>query len=186
LSGFKKISREGIILTTGFNAPVDVKIEIGGKEETVTVISESPLVDTKKTTTGGDFTPDQMLKIPTARDPWQVINMAPGIVLSGPNVGGSASGQQLTVSAFGTSASVQWNLEGGNITDMSSNSSPMYFNFDSFQEIQVVTGGGDVSVQSSGVFINLITKSGSNVVKGGADMTFENHSMTSNNVSEAA
>src|SRR5690348_12921582 len=53
LSGFKTISREGIVLTSGFNAPVDAKMQIGGKEETVTVISESPLVDTKKTTTGG-------------------------------------------------------------------------------------------------------------------------------------
>jgi photosystem II stability/assembly factor-like uncharacterized protein len=53
-----------------------------------------------------------LLKIPTARDPWQVVNMAPGIVLSGANVGGSASGQQLTISAYGTSGNVQWNLEG--------------------------------------------------------------------------
>ena len=69
--------------------------------------SPSPrLVDTtKKTTTGGDFTVDQMLKVPTARDPWQVVNMAPSIVLSGVNVGGSASGQQLGISAFGSSDS---------------------------------------------------------------------------------
>jgi hypothetical protein len=185
LSGFKKVTREGVMLTTGFDATVDMKMEIGKVEEAVTVISESPLVDTKKTTTGGDFTVDQMLKIPTARDPWQVINMAPSIVLSGVNVGGSSSGQQLTVSAFGQSGSVQWNLEGGNITDMSSNSSPAYFNFDSFQEIQVVTAGGDVSVQSAGVFINLITKSGSNVLKGAADTTFENASMQGQNVTQA-
>jgi len=185
LSGFKKVTREGIVLTSGFDAAVDMKMEIGKVEEAVTVISESPLVDTKKTTTGGDFTVDQMLKVPTARDPWQVINMAPSIVLSGVNVGGSASGQQLGISAFGTSGSVQWNLEGGNITDMASNSSPSYFNFDSFQEIQVVTSGGDVSVQSSGVFINLITKSGSNVLKGSADTTFENASMQGQNVTQA-
>src|ERR1041385_10768 len=186
LSGFKKGIRENVVLTSGFVASVDMKMEIGKVQEQLTVVAESPLVDTKRTTTGGDFTVDQLLKVPTARDPWQVINMAPGIVLSGPNVGGSASGQQLTVSAFGSSGNVQWNLEGGNITDMSSNSSSMYFNFDSFQEIQVVTGGGDVSVQSSGVFINLITKSGSNVFKGGADVTFENSAMQGNNVSQAA
>jgi hypothetical protein len=38
---------------------------------------------------------------------------------------------------------------GGSITDLSSNSSPSYFNFDSFSEIQVTNGGGDVTVQSS-------------------------------------
>jgi len=185
LSGFKKVTREGVILTTGFDATIDMQMVLGKVEEAVTVVSESPWVDTKKTTTGGDFTVDQMLKVPTARDPWQVINMAPSIVLSGVNVGGSASGQQLGVAAFGQSGSVQWNLEGGNITDMASNSSPMYFNFDSFQEIQVVTSGGDVSVQSAGVFINLITKSGSNVLKGSADTTFENSSMQGQNVTLA-
>ena len=91
--------------------------------------------------------------------------MTPG-VQAGLNVGGSASGQQVGLSIFGTGANVQWNLEGGSITDLSSNSSPSYFNFDSFEQIQVVTGGGDVSVQSSGLSINLVTKSGSNVFKG--------------------
>ena len=33
------------------------------------------------------------------------------------------------------------NLEGGSITDVSSNSSPRYYNFDSFEQIQVQTGG---------------------------------------------
>ena len=100
------------------------------------------------------------------------------------NVGGSASGQQVGLSIFGTGANVQWNLEGGSITDLSSNSSPSYFNFDSFEQIQVVTGGGDVSVQSSGLSINLVTKSGSNVFKGTALMTFENDKTQSQNVTE--
>ena len=113
-------------------------------------------------------------KIPTARDPWQIVNMTPGVSLSGYNVGGSQSGQQLTPSVRGSSASVQWNLEGGSITDLSSNSSSIYFNFDSFDQIQVMTGGGDVSVQSSGLAINLVTKSGSNVFKGTFNATYEN------------
>src|SRR5262249_8122990 len=75
-----------------------------------------------------------------------------------------------------------WNLEGGSITDLSSNSSPSYFNFDSFEQIQVTTGGGDVSVQSGGVSVNLVTKSGSNVFKGTALATFENDTMQANNV----
>src|SRR5678815_1703384 len=85
----------------------------------------------------------------------------------------------------GTGANVQWNLEGGSITDLSSNSSPSYFNFDSFSEIQVTNGGGDVTVQSSGLSINLVTKSGSNVFKGSGVFTFENDKTQANNVSEA-
>lgn len=47
-----------------------------------------------------------------------------------------------TLSVYGSSgqqaaaAPVQWNLEGGSITDLSRNSSPQYWNFDSFEQIQ--------------------------------------------------
>src|SRR5215213_532361 len=109
--------------------------------------------------------------------------MTPG-VQAGLNVGGSASGQQVSLASRGTGSNVQWNLEGGSITDLSSNSSPSYFNFDSFEQIQVTTGGGDVSVQSSGLAINLVTKSGSNVFKGSLVGTFENDAMQGNNVSK--
>jgi len=63
------------------------------------------------------LTADILEKIPTARDPWQIVNMTPGVQLSGYNVGGSQSGQQLTPSVRGSTANVQWNLEGGSITE---------------------------------------------------------------------
>jgi hypothetical protein len=181
LDGFKKAVRSGIIITSGFSAPVDMKLEVGNKTEEVTVSAAPPVVDTKKTTTGSTFTKDILENIPSARDPWQIINMTPG-VQAGLNVGGSSSGQQVGLASRGTGANVQWNLEGGSITDLSSNSSPSYFNFDSFEQIQVVNGGGDVSVQSSGLSINLVTKSGSNVFKGSSVMTFENDAMQGSNV----
>jgi len=181
LSGFKKAARPNVVIVTNFNAEVDMKLEIGQVSEEMTVTAAAPVVDTKKQSTGATFTKDILENIPTARDPWQIIGMTPG-VQAGLNVGGSASGQQVGLAVYGTSANVQWNLEGGAITDLSSNSSPAYFNFDSFEQIQVTTGGGDVSVQSSGLSINLVSKSGSNVFKGTAVGTFENESMSSNNV----
>src|SRR5687767_10407899 len=183
LASFKKAVRPNIVITTGFNAGVDQKLEIGQMTEEVTISAVSPVVDTKKTTTGATFTADILEKIPTARDPWQIINMTPG-VQAGLNVGGSSSGQQVGLASRGTGANVQWNLEGGSITDLSSNSSPSYFNFDSFDQISVTNGGGDVSVQSSGLSINLVTKSGSNVFKGSLVGTFQNDSMQANNVTE--
>ena len=183
LSGFKKVSRPDVVITTGFNAGVDQKLEIGAMTEEVTVSAASPVVDTKKTTTGATFTADVLEKIPTARDPWQIINMTPG-VRAGLNVGGSSSGQQVGLNSRGTAANVQWNLEGGSITDLSSNSSPSYFNFDSLEQIQVTNGGGDVTVQSSGLSINLVTKSGSNVFKGSAMATSRTTRRRRSNVSQ--
>lgn len=183
LSGFKKVTRPNVEIVSGFNAQIDVTLEVGAVSTELTITGASPVVDTKKTNTGGTFTKEILENIPTARDPWQIIGMTPG-VQAGLNVGGAQSGQQVGLSVFGTSSNVQWNLEGGSITDLSSNSSPSYFNFDSFEQIQVVTGGGDVSIQSSGLSINLVTKSGSNVFKGTAVTTFENASMQSQNVTQ--
>ena len=182
LQGFKKATRQNIVVVTGFNAQIDQSLEIGQMTEEMTVSGAPPIVDVKKTTTGAVFDANILQKIPSARDPWQIIGMTPG-VQAGLNVGGSSSGQQVTLSSRGTTANVQWNLEGGSITDLSSNSSPSYFNFDSFEQIQVINGGGDVSIQSSGLSINLITKSGSNVLKGSLNGTFENDAMQFTNVS---
>jgi hypothetical protein len=181
MSGFKKVTRPDVVIETGFNAGIDAKLELGALTEEVTVSGASPIVDLKKTTTGSVFTSDVLEKIPSARDPWQIIGMTPG-VRAGLNVGGSTSGQQVGLNSRGTAANVQWNLEGGSITDLSSNSSPSYFNFDSLEQIQVSNGGGDVSVQSSGLAINLVTKSGSNVFKGTAMATYENDKMQASNV----
>ena len=184
LQGFKKATRPDILIVAGFNAPIDQALEVGTMTEEVTVSAASPVVDTKRTTIGGTFDVQTLEKIPTARDPWMVIYMAPGVQLSGTNVGGSGSGGQPTISSRGTTANVQWNLEGGATTDLRSNTSASYYNFDSLEQIQVINGGGDVSVQSSGVSINLITKSGSNVFKGSAVGTLTNDAMQFQNVAE--
>jgi carboxypeptidase family protein len=185
LASFKKAVRSNVVITSGFNAGIDQKLEIGQMSEEVTISAASPVVDTKKTTTGATFTAEVLEKIPTARDVQQILNMTAGVQLNGYNVGGSSSGQQLTPTSRGTNAQVQWNLEGGLITDLSSNSSALYYNFDSFDQIQVTSGGGDVSVPASGLSINLVTKSGSNVFKGSFNGTFENDKTQGNNVTKA-
>ncbi len=184
LQGFKKATHPNIVIVTGFNAPVDQSLAVGQMTEEVTVSGASPIVDTKRTVTGATFDVDTLEKIPTARDPWMIIYIAPGVQLSGTNVGGSGSGGQPTISSRGTNANVQWNLEGGGTTDLRGSTSASYYNFDSLEQIQVINGGGDVSVQSSGISINLVTKSGSNIFKGSAVGTLTNDAMQFQNVSE--
>ena len=184
IQGFKKATRDNILIVAGFNAQVDQPLAVGDMSEVVTVSAAAPVVDTKRTALGATFDLPTLENIPTARDPWMIVYMAPGIQLGGTNVGGSGSGQQPSISSRGTTGSVQWNLEGGATTDLVSNTSASYYNFDSFEQIQVINGGGDVSVQSSGVSINLITKSGSNVFKGSAVGTFSNDAMQFQNVTE--
>src|SRR5580765_4971734 len=58
LSSFKKAVRPNVIITAGFNAGIDQKLEIGQMSEEVTVSSEAPVVVTRKVSTGAVFTSD--------------------------------------------------------------------------------------------------------------------------------
>ena len=87
----------------------------------------------------------------------------PGVMMSGANVGGNLSGQQTSFNAMGSGTNQQWNINGAVVSDIASgNSSPTYYDFDSFQEIQITTAGADASQQGAGVQVNFITRSGSN------------------------
>jgi hypothetical protein len=191
LTGFKTFVRDGVRVTVDGNAQIDAKLEIGTMETQVTVTADSPIVDTKSTRTGATFTLDVLQSIPTARDPFQVMNLTPGIIMqtsgdqpSGVNVAGSASGQQMSPSFRGSgSGNTQWNMDGGTITDMAATgAAPIYFDFDAFEEIQVTTGAADASQQTGGININLITRSGSNLFKGSAHGMLANKDLQSQNV----
>jgi len=184
MSGFKTILRTDIRIETGFSAEINATLEVSGVAETVTVSGQAPVVDTKTTATGATFTRALLESIPSSRDPWVIIEQTPGVVMARQNVGGTQSGQQYGwVARGGGSANAMWNLDGATITDMADSTSPMYYDFDSFEEIQIQTGGNDASLETGGVNINFITKSGSNAFHGSgrfmiADKTFQASNVT--------
>ena len=53
VTGFGKVVRPDIVLTTGFVARIDMSLKIARVEETVTVSGQSPLVDVETTRGGG-------------------------------------------------------------------------------------------------------------------------------------
>ncbi len=167
IAGFKKFVRSDVIIQAGFNAEINAKLEISTVQETVTVTGASPVVDTQSTTLSASFTKDALEKIPNARDPWVIVEQTPGMIMSGVNVGGNLSGQQTSFSAMGSGTNQQWNINGAVVSDIASgNSSPTYYDFDSFEEIQITTAGADASQQGAGVQVNFITRSGSNKLTG--------------------
>jgi hypothetical protein len=168
LTGFQRVIRPEVRIQAGFNAEVNGRLELSSIQETVTVTGESPIIDVRSNTLGTNFGKELLEAIPSARDPWVILEQTPGMVMSVQNVGGNISGQQASFGAHGSTSNQQWNLDGATITDMAAGSSPTYFDFDSFEEIQVTTAGGDASQEASGVAINFVTKSGSNQLKGSA------------------
>jgi hypothetical protein len=168
LAGFKSVVNEGIRVTVGFNAQVNAQLGISTVQETITVTGESPIVDTKETGTKQTFTNELLQSIPSARDPWVILQQTAGIAMDRENIGGNMSGQQSNyVSRGGNPTNNKWSLDGVDITDLSATgASPSYYDFDAFEEMTINTGGVDVTQQTGGVGINLVTKSGTDRFKG--------------------
>jgi hypothetical protein len=169
LAGLGSSTRNGIDVNLGRNADVTLTLN-PAVAESITVTAGAPLLDVRKTGTGSDVAKVELQNIPTARDPWVILQQTPGVTMDRNNVGGNESGQQSVYVSKGTTGTQStWNVDGVNITDFAATgSSPSYYDFDSFEEMQITTGGTDPRIQTAGVQLNMVTKRGTNDFKGSA------------------
>jgi hypothetical protein len=169
LAGYGSATRAGVHLQVAQNADVTIALN-PAVAESITVTAEAPLLDARKAGTGTNVARAELEKVPTSRDPWTVLQSVPSVQIDRINVGGSQSGQQSNYYAKGALIRDNtWNMDGVNITDMgATGSSPLYFDFDSFEEMQITTGGADPRIETPGIQLNLVTKRGTNDFKGSA------------------
>lgn len=185
LPGFKTYLQKNLDIRVGTNFDLRIVLEMATIEEEVTVKAESPVVDTKKTSTGANVTQAMLQDVPSARDPWVILQQTAGIQVAQENVGGSTSGtQSIYVSRGTTYQSATWNMDGITITDQAALASPIYYDYDSFDEIRIVTGGQDASIQTAGVSLNFVTRRGGNRFQGMARVFFANDDLQADNRTE--
>jgi hypothetical protein len=184
LSGFADFLNRAVAVTAGGAVPLRVTMGVQGVAEQVQVSGESPVLEPKRQTVSTNITNQELQNIPTARDPWVVLQTVPGVIVDRVNVGGSESGQQSNYIAKGaTTGDNTWFMDGIPITDMTAlGSSPSYYDFDMFQEMQVTTGGADAQQSTPGVQLNFVLKSGSNTPHGSTRLYYENKDLQSSNI----
>lgn len=169
LAGYGTATRAGIGVRLG--ASPDVTLTLNPSvAQTITVTAEAPLLDVRKTGTGATVSRVELEAVPSGRDPWVILQQTPGVLIDRVNVGGNESGQQSNFTGKGaTTDQTSWNVDGVNITDVGAlGSSPTYYDFDSFEEMQIATGGSDPRIQTPGVQVNMVTKRGTNDLSGSA------------------
>ena len=167
LEGFSTIDYPNIVINIGRNTQIEVKLS-AAVEDVITVTAESPLLDERRISSGATVSQTELEKIPTSRDPWSVLTSTPGVLTDRINVGGNESGQQAQYVGPGSGGDqAVWSVDGVVITDMAAlGSSPAYYDFDSFEEMQVTTGGSDTTIATGGVVLNMVTKRGTNEWRG--------------------
>jgi outer membrane receptor protein involved in Fe transport len=166
MQGFKTATAKGLIVERGTTLDVPIMMEIGQFEETVTVTSVSPIVDTRSSTVDTTFDDKLLAKIPTARNPFYDLALtAPGMGsvgaeetwLPSPSAYGSANSQNITL------------VNGVNTTNPRGSAwgSLVAVNYNMVEEVKVLSLGAKAEYGNySGAAIDVITKSGGNEYHG--------------------
>src|SRR6476660_6673757 len=140
LQGFKKFDRRDLALEVGKTATIEVTLEVGAVSETVTVKSESPLVDVTSKEIGGNITSETLVQLPSVNGQDSRNN---NYSVDGGNNNDDVIGQRAGMQAR----------------------TPI----EAIQEFQVITNQFDAEFgRTSGAIINAVTKAGSNRMQGSA------------------
>ena len=195
MPGFTTVTRENVLVSVGQNTQVDLQLKLSKVQESVTVTSQTPLIDTRKVETGETFGKDQLTEIPTARDVWSLIQQVPGVQINTVNVAGNqsalAGGPELISKGSGN---VVYQIDGATVTNNTwgdpfgrqNGGTDTFFDFSTFENVDVATGGSTLDQQSSGATINVVTKRGTNEIRGSARYLYASHNWQSNNTPEEA
>jgi hypothetical protein len=244
LGGFSIGNRPNLQVRESRNVELEIRLNPAVLERITVTEGSEPVLDTRR----GEI---ELEKIPTARDPWAILQSTPSVLTDRINIGGNEAGQQAVftgdpMEAFGkilagddlfeekgggsysytdpatgkevtilypegwdeglpppdapadalpppqvpdgmtfenfflatpretSSGSGQaqdpnsvWSVDGVVITDMAAiGSSPAYYDFDAFEEMQVSTGGTDPMLATPGAVLNMVTRRGTNEWRG--------------------
>jgi hypothetical protein len=168
--GFKKVVSTGNLVGVNQPATVNVALEPGNVEETVTVVATAEQVQTSTSGNIGSTIEQRTLEsLPIVgtrgRNPLDLLNFQPGVVIGG-NTGGAVNVNGSRDRAF------NFTLDGIDINESTaggSNFTPLRTNPDSISELQVVTSNFTAELgRSSGAQVSLVTRSGTNEFHGNA------------------
>jgi hypothetical protein len=185
LSGFEKVTREGLRVGLGFTATVNVELRVASLAESVTVSGQSPVVDVATTKTSTNFDAQQLASLPNARDFWAILAASPAIQMQRIDVGGSAAGTQTGYSTYDTKSDQHRPMVEGIVNTEGTNAAGFYYDYGSMEEVSVTTGANTPEMPWAGVMTQFIAKSGGNTYHGKIYADYQNENIQSRNIDQA-
>ncbi len=176
-ANFKKLVREGIILTTGQTATVDLSLPAGEVREVVTSSSDTSVADAGKTDLGRVMNTREVQNLPLIpRNPYSFaflqanVTGRPGRGFAFPNI-----------NANGYLRRVNFQLDGNTNTQGDRGSIRFLLISDTYvSEIQLVTNGFAAEFGNTpGLIMNVVTPSGTNKISGAVSYRFRRPSFYS-------
>ena len=161
--GFKEYLSKGLQISVNDRKTINVSLEAGAVSETVTVVSEAPLIQT--TATVGDVVENRrVVELPlNNRNFMQLMNLVPGVTSDGSSEIGIGLTNTVNFSINGTRRnSINFLVDGVSNTDVGSGITLLSIpTVDSIQEFRVITSVPTAEFgKSGGGVVNLITRGG--------------------------
>lgn len=177
--GFKQAAVTDIKIDVGKISTINVDLEIGAANETVTVVGGGELLQTQSATVGTTLTGRQITDLPTAsRDALDLVLAMPGTTTPGRPRTSSVNGLP--------KGALNITLDGINVQDNLLKSSDGFFTYirprtDAISEVTVSTSTpGAESSGEGAVQIKFVTQGGSNQFHGGAFWYHRNPALNAN------
>jgi hypothetical protein len=171
-AGFKKYIRDNIVLNVGDAAGIDIAMEVGQANESVTVTAETPTLETENANHGLVIDQTRVTELPlNARNPFMLSVLSPGV---------NFNGNQIYQRPFDNGAIADWTVNGGldrkneflldgapNNAQAGGNNIAYIPPVDSVQEFKIQTNSFDAQYgKTSGGIMNVSLKSGTNQFHG--------------------
>jgi trimeric autotransporter adhesin len=172
IAGYRTFERTGVRINTQQFLALDIKLEIGTIEETITVVGESPFIDNTNASTGSIIDSKALESIPTAgRSVYLLANLEPTVQASG-NAHWNRMQDQVGNSAVsmggGAVRGNNYLVDGFPVTDLQNRASTNP-SMEAVQEMKVQVHTYDAEMgRTGGGVINMTAKAGANDFHGSA------------------
>ncbi len=183
--GFQKAVREGLVLTVGQSARVELSLNLGALTTEVQVVAEVPLLNTESATLSQVITNEQIVDLPlNGRGFHELARLTSGVALLPPtgntqpvrpevvngNVIGGVAGAQ-----------TRFLLDGVDITEEHQGGTWIQTSVDALQEFSVQQNAYSAEFHGAGATFNVTTKSGGNTFHGSLFEFMRNDAFDSKN-----
>jgi len=189
LSGFGTERREGIEISAGFTAPVNVSLKVGTVQETINVSDKAPVVDVQSVSEQRTLVKQELDSLPTAKSFATLGTTMPSVSANQYDVGGTQGERGEVLSAHGGNVmdmTLQVDGIGISVMGAATGSGNAWTSFSlndaAVQEMSFDTSAISAQSSSGGVLVNVIPREGGNAFHGQVFGDYANRSMSRSNL----
>ena len=177
LQGFKKFEQQGLTISAGQSAVINVTLSVGSMAETVTVTSEAPIAEPGKIDLGRTIGENEIRNLPlVSRNPYNFAFLQANVTGYENNEFGVPR-----INANGSQMHTNYQIDGNTNTEKDRAGLRMLpISEVLVREVKVITNGFAPEFgQTTGMVYNAITQSGTNSMRGSASFRFKRNAMSS-------